>query len=294
MVFYEIELKGIPKIRIACSVEYLQYKRRFEQTPNYLEIALCEKGRIVYNFGDGSSIISTPRMLIPFFSDTACDASPYMGELQRHTTVVATVEYEMKRRDTEETYDLDALYKKIKSGNTVLIPYHFETGDAYDDILYSLKKISGHFQSDTPSGGLNAISAWYKLAGQLTEMVFSHLTRAKLCVSPIEFNYAEKATKYLLDNYTSKILVSDVAAHIGISEGYLHRIFKKVKGVSINDYLNKHRISAALSLIEEHRLSLKEAALNTGIEDASYMSRLFKKETGLSYKEYKKIKQLSR
>ena len=42
----------------------------------------------------------------------------------------------------------------------------------------------------------------------------------------------------------------------------------------------------AIELISTRRISLKEAAYNVGIDEPAYMSRLFKKVTGISYHEY--------
>ena len=85
---------------------------------------------------------------------------------------------------------------------------------------------------------------------------------------------------------TEPVTIEDIAAQLGISAGYLHRIFRHVKNCSILDCLNRKRVIAAIELMENRNLSLKEAAYNVGIEDPAYMSRLFKKVTGLSCREY--------
>jgi len=56
--------------------------------------------------------------------------------------------------------------------------------------------------------------------------------------------------------------------------------------MGITEYANRHRVGVAVSLMETRGLSLKEAAYNVGIEDPAYMSRLFKKVTGASYRDY--------
>lgn len=51
-------------------------------------------------------------------------------------------------------------------------------------------------------------------------------------------------------------------------------------------FTNDYRMKIAQQLIEHSGLSLQEAALQVGISDPSYMSRLFKKTTGISYREF--------
>ena len=150
----------------------------------------------------------------------------------------------------------------------------------------TLKKICVSAHSDSPGSQLQALAEWYRLTGSLTELVFAELSETHLGISPAEFTYADKAARYIADNYTKKLTVTDVAEYLGISRGYLHSIFKKAKGMGVIEYLNKHRISSAIQLILEKGMTLNEAAVNTGIDDPAYMSRLFKKTTGITYRDY--------
>ena len=95
-----------------------------------------------------------------------------------------------------------------------------------------------------------------------------------------------RAEQYIADRYATHISVKEIAAHLGISEGYLHRIFGRVKGLGVLEYINHRRVSGALELIRAKQMTLAEAAYNVGIEDPAYMSRLFKKVTGMSYRDY--------
>ena len=52
-------------------------------------------------------------------------------------------------------------------------------------------------------------------------------------------------------------------------------------------------MTVAIDLVDNRGLSLKDAAYNVGIEDPAYMSRLFKKVTGLSFREYFREKRVS-
>ena len=88
-------------------------------------------------------------------------------------------------------------------------------------------------------------------------------------------------------------IVGGIAQELGISEGYLHRVFKAAAGCSVLEYLNRKRVTVAIDLVDNRGLSLKDAAFNVGIEDPAYMSRLFKKVTGLSFREYFREKRVS-
>jgi AraC-like DNA-binding protein len=286
MVFNEIQLLGVPSVTIACGVEYDKYKNRFKCPKDYLELSICEEGRIVFEYPDGKREITEPEMLIPIFSDTECRSYAYEGEKQKHTTVAVNVPYTYKRYENEAECDISALRERLKNNCTILIPYHYGMGQAYSETLYSLKKICVNTYSEAPGGRVRALAEWYRLVSFLTDTVFSKLSEARLNTSPSELVYADKAERFIALSYMNRVSVADVARHVGISEGYLYRIFRRVKGIGVTEYLNRYRVSVAAELMSGKGLSLKEAAFNVGVEDPAYMSRLFKKVTGLSCREY--------
>ena len=76
---------------------------------------------------------------------------------------------------------------------------------------------------------------------------------------------------------------------MGVSQGYLQNIFKKVTGLTIIEYINREKIDAVKRNTANGRMNLHDAAKFVGIEDQAYMSRLFKKVTGISFQQYQNI-----
>lgn len=286
MRFYEIELLSAPRFDFACSVEYDKYQNRFDHRTDLLEIAVCEAGRVLYEHADGTRELVTPGMLVCIASDLCCDAWAYEGEKQRHSTVGVSMQYRAVRYSSASECDLGALRARLHEGRTILIPYQVELGAELEEILYLIREIAACRFSETPSGNARAMARWYELCARLTDFVYERLKEDKKIFSPSEEIYAARAERYIADRYATRLSVREIAAHLGISEGHLHRIFKSVKGVSILEFINRRRISIALELIRAKRLTLAEAAYNVGIEDPAYMSRLFKRVTGMSYREY--------
>ena len=89
-----------------------------------------------------------------------------------------------------------------------------------------------------------------------------------------------------MENKSKSLSVEEIANHIGISGGYLHKIFKEITGLTIIEYINLYKINLVKQYVKSSKISLKEAAYQVGIEDPSYLSRLFKKTAGLSFREY--------
>lgn len=97
------------------------------------------------------------------------------------------------------------------------------------------------------------------------------------------------ALSYINKNCYRKISLDDIALYVGISPSYLSRIFKSETGLNITSYITKLKMEKAASLIKAAHSDtyLKEIALQVGIEDQLYFSRIFKKYYGISPSEYK-------
>lgn len=72
-----------------------------------------------------------------------------------------------------------------------------------------------------------------------------------------------------------------------ISESYFSICFKKIIKVNFQNYITEQRIKKAKNLLSNSGLSIKEIATLTGYENSSYFGKVFKKETGLSPKQFR-------
>ena len=82
--------------------------------------------------------------------------------------------------------------------------------------------------------------------------------------------------------------ISSFAGEIGISENYLSRLVKNATGRSVGAWIDIVRIQRAKRLLSGTRLPIIDIASTVGVEDQSYFSRLFKKETGLTPSAFRK------
>ena len=53
-----------------------------------------------------------------------------------------------------------------------------------------------------------------------------------------DVTYIKKANAFILENYTKKILIEDIAEHVNISKSYLEHQYKKYMGQSILSFIN--------------------------------------------------------
>lgn len=93
---------------------------------------------------------------------------------------------------------------------------------------------------------------------------------------------------YLTDHYQQKLSLSEVAAQFYLSPYYLSRLFRRVTGQSIVDFINARRIEAAQRLLETTELSITAVAEQTGFLTAAHFRRVFRELLGVGPLQYRK------
>lgn len=96
----------------------------------------------------------------------------------------------------------------------------------------------------------------------------------------------EQAKRYVQTHYTEKLTLTDIADALNISYGHLSNTFKKFTGTTLSDYIASVKIEHAKELIDEHRYLMYEISDKLGFDNAYYFSKVFKKITGISPREY--------
>lgn len=91
---------------------------------------------------------------------------------------------------------------------------------------------------------------------------------------------------------SSDFSVSDTLSALSYCEDHARRIFTRDMGMSPLEYLTDMRIRHAKRLLRENNrlhYTIAEIATSSGYSDITYFSRIFKKHTGMSPREYLKL-----
>lgn len=286
MIFYEIRLLTPPRILFAHHVITDKYRNRFPNYEDLLEVSLVEEGTILYEYEDGTRGQTPPGTLAPILKDLRCRTYTEQGVLQKHSTVGVIAKYELFRRHTAQVPDADALRTAVQETGTILIPYQWDLGSRRGEIEALLRRAISAHTAPSPTRDLHALSEWFSLTAALTELVLEQIAHGTRPTPAAAASYVRHAKRYVAEHYAKRPCVADIAAHLGISTGYLHDIFKQSTGMGVIEYLNRYAINAIKDFLKSTPLSLREAGERVGIEDPAYMSRLFRKTEGISYRQY--------
>jgi AraC-like DNA-binding protein/mannose-6-phosphate isomerase-like protein (cupin superfamily) len=95
--------------------------------------------------------------------------------------------------------------------------------------------------------------------------------------------------KYVNIRYMKKISLESIAENFYISPYYLSRTFKKATGTTFIEYLNGIRVRESQILLKESPLNVNTIAERVGYESQTHFGRVFKKYTGMSPLQYRKM-----
>ena len=96
-----------------------------------------------------------------------------------------------------------------------------------------------------------------------------------------------QAGQFILEHIQETIYVKEIARTVHLNEQYLMRVFKKETGLTILEYITNERISMAEELLKETDFPITKVADSVGYGNYSYFTRIFKRYTGGSPKNYR-------
>ena len=96
----------------------------------------------------------------------------------------------------------------------------------------------------------------------------------------------KKALDYISINYNKAITLNNVATYLEVTPGYVSNLLSSYTSKNFTDLVTECRIEKAKELLKEN-YQIKEIASSLGFGSHNYFSKVFKKVTGLTPKEYK-------
>ncbi len=150
------------------------------------------------------------------------------------------------------------------------------------DVIYNDKTIAKlHFSCEIENVSILGIPLKYML-----ERLYEENKQSLTEIS--EHDIYHKAIHFIRENYAEGITVADVAKHIGYSESYFGYAFKKKYKMSVSRYVRELQLAKAKDLLVDTGFTISAVASYVGFDDSNYFSALFKKQFGLSPKDFRK------
>jgi len=94
---------------------------------------------------------------------------------------------------------------------------------------------------------------------------------------------------WLAEHYQERAAIQRVVEQSNVPERTLKRRFKIATGSSLMEHLQNLRVEEAKLLLESRELPVDEISFVVGYEDPSFFRRLFKRRTGLTPSQYRRM-----
>lgn len=107
-------------------------------------------------------------------------------------------------------------------------------------------------------------------------------------------DYVELAVKFISDNFYKKVSLADVAEYVGLSSGYLQKLFNRERQTSVIEYLLRYRVEQSCKLLIESDKTISEISDVIGFSDIKNFHYAFKRITGITPNEYRRAHKIRR
>lgn len=154
-------------------------------------------------------------------------------------------------------------------------------GCVNSNIIYMIDILKKDFASASPRKNEKCLSILSYIFSQICEPVND---RENPHISAIK--------QYILENIAKEITLDKISGKIHLAPQYICSLFKKETGMTITNFILKERIDLAKRYIISTQESMSTIAEVCGFNDYCYFSHAFKKLTGFSANQYRKINRL--
>lgn len=94
--------------------------------------------------------------------------------------------------------------------------------------------------------------------------------------------------EYVKNNYMNpELCLNKIAENVYITPNYMNTLFKRKFGKTVGQYITDVRIQKAKELVKDRKIKLSEVAEKVGYNDAGYFTKVFRKNVGISPKDYR-------
>lgn len=123
-------------------------------------------------------------------------------------------------------------------------------------------------------------------AAAILEALSVYLWSDKVIMLPRK-NFMEMLDAYIDEHAAQRITVDELCVHFGVGRTYLYRLASRYLECGIADYIKSRRIKMAQRLLCQGNLPIAAIAGAVGFSEYNYFSKCFRRQTGLSARQWR-------
>jgi len=159
-------------------------------------------------------------------------------------------------------------------------------------LLFNTDEYSEYFNSLKPFQRLEDVKGIEALSAEVKELTDAYLSFEEESKFPRQPQLGTLIEGYIAENYSNINLdINSISNAFSISPPYVSRVFKKLTGMTVLEYIHKLRIDSAKALLSSTRKNIREIAAEVGYSDPRTLTRTFRRTEGISPLDYRHINQ---
>jgi two-component system response regulator YesN len=220
-----------------------------------------------------------------FYSDVPVMGEVCEGDLNRHQKKEFADEIRFGQWDEICQYVMNMIQCFEKDRAELL-----HTQQRVQEVLWVTSRVMSEMgvEIDTPMYSYNMQD--YRQLRTETGQLLDRMKQAYIGHNDrMEADTIHQLKQYIMEHSHQDITLDALAKKVGLSPIYLSKMFKEKQGVNYIDFLTEYRIEKAKKLMGDPERSIKEITFEVGYHDPNYFSKVFKKMSSMSPKEYRKM-----
>lgn len=283
--YWRVTLNALPEVCFAHIYTTRDYRLTIPVEHDVMQIGYIAQGDVL-RAREGEEGYRVPQgSVCAFLYDRPCRMSS-SAPVHSHWTVCFSASIETVPISEEEAASFEA--RRGEKGALTAVVAENCTGPRAERASQIIREIIRAFSAGEGIWRMKCASLILALLSELSEaaVLMAQSNRPNSLPQPGE-RYVRRARAYIAEHLSEPLSTRVVAGQLGISEGYLANLFAKNAGQSVTEFIAEARIRRVRLLMDVSGLSLKDAGRAVGLEDEHYLSRQFKRYTGMSARQYR-------
>lgn len=285
MEYYKICFNDMPVILFSHKHETPFFDYYFGDAEPFIEISYLDEGDLFNKHKNGEiSHTKAGTLGVGWIKPERISSE---GKFHRHYTVAIGGQSATEIISEERAVEIFKAISSIGKGHCfVILPQHITDPKTAKQGKQLIESII--YERNLPN--INQLRV-HTLLFRLFDLINTYTADNLLSMHKRNFSdeyYCRRAIEYIGRHSTEKIRLSEIAAELELSEGYLSRIFKAHTNFTLIEYINDIKINAVKEILSNRNATLSELCDIIGIDDEKYLCRLFKKHTGMTITTFRK------
>lgn len=171
---------------------------------------------------------------------------------------------------------------------TILKEYVLQLLVSVKRLIYNLGMDTSFIDSISFLRQIDTISTNRELQDYLHRTLFSFLNLIKEQTVYKNYAFINKINAYIQNEAIGSLSLEGLASYLKMSPHYVSKLFKDEFQQNFVDYITDQKITYAKELLQKSNITIHDVSAQIGYNDQNYFCRIFKKNTGLTPKEYQK------